>query len=154
MEKSIGFLEGVSGHTYDTIYDLLFTSERVIAIIIQHPTDVPYKLGVMELFLGGQMGKHSERPERRRVAEERRRIYKEKSIDELVASHRFNFEIRYSTITSVEVSRGFFHSHLKFDISGPSIARRTIHFTLTKNQVPNARQLIDLALSLKIKRKQ
>jgi hypothetical protein len=153
MEKSIGFLEGVSGHTYDTIYDLLFTSERVIAIIIQHPTDVPYKLGVMELFLGGQMGKHSERPERRRVAEERRRIYKEKSIDELVASHRFNFEIRYSTVTSVELTRGLFHSHLKFHTSAPSIARHTIRFTLTKDQVPKARHLIDLVLPFRFEGK-
>jgi hypothetical protein len=153
MERNIGILEQVSGHTYDTIYDLLFTTERVIAAVIQHPTDVPYRFGVMELFLGGQMGKHSERFERRRVAEERRRIYKENTFDELVASHRSNFEIRYSTVASVELTRGLFHSHMKFHISGPSNVRRTIHFTLAKDQVPNARHLIDLVLPSKVKEK-
>jgi hypothetical protein len=151
MEKSVGFLEQVSGHTYDIIYDLLFTTERVIAVIIQHPTDVSYKFGVVELFLGGQLAKQSERPERRRVAEERRRACKEKTFDEILASHRFNFEIPYNKITSVEVTRGLFQSRLKFHISGPSIAGRTIHFTLGKNQVQNARNLLNLVLPLKIK---
>jgi len=153
MEKSIGFLGRVKGHTYDTIYDLLFTTERLIAIIVQHPTDVPYKFGAMELFFGAQLAKQSDRLERKRVAEERRRLYEEKTLDELAVSHRFNFEIRYSMVTSVEVSLGLFRSHLKFHVSGPSIAERSIHFTLTKKQVPNARQLIDLVLPLEIKEK-
>jgi hypothetical protein len=151
MEKSVGFLEDVRGHTYDTIYDLLFTTERVIAVVIQHPTDMPFKFGVMELFLGGQLTKKSERPERMRVAEERRRACKEKTYDELLASHRFNFEIPYGRVTSVEVIRGIFQSRLKFHISGPSIVERTIHFTLAKNKVPSARHLLDLVLPSKIK---
>jgi hypothetical protein len=153
MEDRIGLIEQVRGHTYDTIYDLLFTTERVIAVIIQHPTDVPYKPGVMDLFFGGQMAKQRELPERRRLAKERRLAYKEKPFDELVTSHRSNFEIRYSTVTSIEVTRGFFHSHLKFHISGPSAAGRTFHFTLAGVQVPNARHLIDLVLPLKVKGK-
>jgi hypothetical protein len=153
MEKSVGFLGRVKGHTYDTIYDLLFTTERVIAVIIQHPTDVPYKFGAMELFFGGQLAKQIDRPERKRVAEERRRLYEEKTLDELAVSHRFNFEIHYNMVKSVEVTRGLFRSQLKFHLSGPSVAGRSIHFTLTKEQVPNARQLIDLVLPLEIKEK-
>jgi hypothetical protein len=153
MEKSIGALERVRGHTHDTIYDLLFTTERVIAVIIEHPTDVPLRFGVTELFLGGQLLKQSQRPERMRIAEERRRAYKEKTLDELAVSHRFNFEIRYRVITSLEITRGLFQSRLKFHISGPSIAERTIQFTLTKDQAPKARHLIDQVLSSKIKKK-
>jgi hypothetical protein len=153
MEKSIGFLGRVKGHTYDTIYDLLFTTERLIAIIVQHPTDVPYKFGAMELFFGGQLAKQSDRLERKRVAEERSLLYEEKTLDELAVSHRFNFEIHYNMVKSVEVTRGLFRSQLKFRLSGPSIAGRSIHFTLTKEQVPNARQLIDLVLPLEIKEK-
>jgi len=153
MEKSIGFLGRVKGHTYDTIYDLLFTTDRVIAIIVQHPTDVPYRFGAMELFFGGKLGKQSDRLEMKRVAEKRRRLYEEKTLDELAVNHRFNFEIRYSAVTSVEVTRGLLRSQLKFHLSGPSISRRSIHFTLTKDQVPNARHLIDLVLPLKIQEK-
>lgn len=153
MEKSVGFLGRVKGHTYDTIYDLLFTTERVIAIVVQHPTDMPYRFGAMELFLGGQLARQSHRPQRKGFPEERLRTYEGKTFDELLASHRFNFEIRYSMVTSVEVSLGLFRSHLKFHLSGPSAAGRSIHFTLTKEQVPNARQLIDLVLPLEIKEK-
>jgi len=153
MERSIGFLGRVSGHTYDTIYDLLFTSERVIAIIVKHPTDVQFKLGVTELFLGGQLAKLSEPPNRRSVAEDRLRTYKEKTYDDLLASHRFNFEIPYSKIISVEVARELFQARLKFHISGPSFKERTIRFTLAKNQVLDARNLLDLVLPLKIKKR-
>jgi hypothetical protein len=153
METNIGILEQVSGHTYDTIYDLLFTSERVIAFVIHHPTDAPFKFGVTEFFFGGQMGKHSERIERRRVAEERRRLYKEKALDELITSHRSNFEIPYRAVTSVELTRGLFHSRLKFHISWPSNVRRTIHFTFAKDQFINARHLLDLVLPSKVKGK-
>lgn len=149
MERSIGFLDRVSGHTYDTIYDLLFTSERVIAVIVKHPTDQPFKFGVTELFLGGQLGKLGERPERKRFAEERLRDYKEKTFDELLASHRFNFEIPYNKVTSFEVTRGLFHGRLKFQLSDPSFAGRTIRFTIAKNQVSDARNLLDKVLSLK-----
>lgn len=153
MEKPIGYLEQVKGQTYDTIYDLLFTTERVIALIVQHPTDMPYKFGVTELFLGGGLAKQIERPERRRVAEERRRVYKEKAFEELVATHRSNFEIHYSRVTSVEITRGLFQSQLKFHVFGPSIKGHTIRFILAKYQIPNTRHLLDLALPSKIKGK-
>jgi len=153
MERSIGFLERVSGHTYDTIYDLLFTTERVITLNVQHPTEVSYKFGITELFLGGKLARQLERFDRKKSAEERLRAYKEKTFDELLAGHRFNFEIPYSMVTTVEVTRGWFHTHLKFHINSPSIIGRTMHFTLTKDQVPDAQNLLNLALPLKIKEK-
>jgi hypothetical protein len=153
MEERLGLLEQVSGHTYDTIYDLLFTTERIIAVLIQHPTDVPYKTNVMDLFIGGQLTKQRELPERRRIADERRHACKEKPLDELVASHRLNFEIRYNSVTSVEVRRGFFRSHLKFHVIRPSTAKHTFHFTLRGVQVPNARHLVEQVLPLKLKGK-
>jgi hypothetical protein len=153
MEERIGLIEHVSGHTYDTIYDLLFTTERVIAVLIQHPTDVPYKTNVMDLFIGGQLSKQRELPERRKLAEERRRACKEKPLDELVATHRLNFEIRYSSIMSVEVRRGFFRSHLKFHVTRPSAEEHTFHFALHGSQVPSVRHLIEKVLPLKVKGK-
>ena len=41
LEEVIGSLVGVSGSSFDTLYDLFFTTERVIAVLIQHPADVP-----------------------------------------------------------------------------------------------------------------
>jgi hypothetical protein len=151
MEKSIGFLENVSGHTYDTIYDLLFTTERVIALLIQHPTEVPFKFGVTELLLGGRLARQLERFDRKKSAEERPHTDQEKTFDELLASHRFNFEILYSMVTTIEVIRGLFQTRLKIQLNSPSTTRRTIHFTLAKDQVSKAQNLINLALPLKTK---
>jgi hypothetical protein len=151
MENKIGSLEHVTGHTYDTIYDLLFTTERVIAVIIRHPNDFIHKIGLTGLLLGERLSGGNNRFQRVKIAEERRCDYQEKTFDEIMGSHRFNFEIRYSTVTSVEITRGLFKSRLLFCISRPSIPEHTVYFTLTKRQVPNARNLIDLALSSKMK---
>jgi hypothetical protein len=153
MEKSIGFLEGVSGHTYDTIYDLLFTTERVIALIVQHPADVSYKLGFTELFLGGQSAGRRERFDRKKSAVERLRAYQEKTFDELLASHRFNIEIPHDIITAVEITRGWLHRRLKFHIDSPMNKRRTIQFNLAEVQIPDGQNLLNSALPLKIKEK-
>ena len=151
MEKKIGSLEHVTGHTYDTVYDLLFTTERMIAVIIRHPNDSIHRIGLTGLLLGEGLSGGNNRFQRVKIAEERRRDYQQKPFDEIVESHRFNFEIRYNTITSVEITRGLFKPRLIFHVSRPSIPEHAVHFTLTKRQVSNAQNLIDLTLSSKIK---
>lgn len=151
MERSIGFLEGVSGHTYDIIYDLLFTTERVIALNVHHPSEVPYNFGAKELLLGGLLTKQRERFDKKKSAEERLRAYEEKGFDELLAGHRFNFEIPYQGINAVEVTRSWFQTRLKFQLTGSSLNGATLYFTLTKDKISEAQKLIKQALPLKIK---
>ena len=151
MEKILGVLERVSGYTYDTIYDLIVTNERVIAVILQHPSDEIHKLGIGGLLFGGRFAKGRKRPERKDIVENRLRSYEEKTFDELMASHRFNFEIVYDHVSSVEVTNRFFKSHLKFRLSRPSRPDITIHFSLHKNQFSDAKQLMGQVLNSKIK---
>jgi hypothetical protein len=146
VEKNIGFLRRVSGHTFDTVYDLVFTTERVIALIVEHPGDIPHKFGMTEMLIGRRLGKQGERVERKRIAEERRRLYEGKGLDELVGLHRLNFEIYYREIVSVEVDRGLFQSSLKFHLSGPLKSGRAVRFGLGRGQVEEARKLIDQTL--------
>jgi hypothetical protein len=154
MEKSVGFLEGVRGHTYDTIYDLLFTTKRVIALIVQHPADVPFKFGVTELLFGGQTARRLRRFERKNSsAEDRLSTYQEKTLEELLAGHRFNFEIPYSTVMTIKMTRRFLDTRLKFHIDSPSIIGHAIQFTLAEDQVHNAQKLLNLVLPLKAKEK-
>ncbi len=150
MEKDIGTLEKVRGHTFDTIYDLHFTTERMIVLIIQHPLDLPYNPGITDLFLGARSGKKREMPERMKIAEDRRRLHREKNFDDLIANHRFNFEIPYEKVESVEIKRGLFHSRLKLSISGPSNSVKKIKFTLARKQTADAKRLLDHVLPLKI----
>jgi hypothetical protein len=153
MERHIGFLEGVSGHTYDTIFDLLFTTERVIALIVAHPTDVTYKFGITEALLGGLLTRQRERFIKNRSDEGGLQDYQGKTFDELLTGHRFNFEIPYPMVTTVELSCGWFQRRLNFHLDHPSLKRRIIHFTLAKDQVSKAQELLKLALPLKIKEK-
>jgi hypothetical protein len=155
MEKILGSLVGVSYHTFDTVYDLLFTTERVIAFIIQHPTDIPYGSTSMlkALFLGSVLTKGAEQSERAKITQARRRNLQEKPIDELVTLHPSNFEIRYSEVTSVEITRGLLQTQLRFGASNLPTTRQIIRFTLSKEQIPDAQRLMELALASKIKGK-
>jgi hypothetical protein len=147
VEESIGFLRRVSGHTFDTIYDLVFTTERVVALIVEHPGDVPRKFGMTEILIGGQLGRQGEKVERKRIAEERRRLYEEKELDELIGLHRLNFEIGYRQVVSIEVKRGLLQSSLNFHLSGSG---RTIRFRLDRGRVGEAQRLVDQALPSKV----
>jgi len=151
MEKVVGSLVGVSYHTFDIVYDLLFTTERVIAFIIQHPTDIPYRSTWREFLFGGMLTKRTEQPERTKIAQARRHTLQEKSIDELVTVNPLNFEIRYKEVTSVEITRGLFQSQLRFDTSKLQTTRKTIRFTLSKKQLPDAQHLLELVLASKLK---
>ena len=155
MEKIVGSLVGVSYHTFDNVYDLLFTTERVIACNIQNPGDVSYRFTSMlkDVFLGRLLTRRTEQSEQAETIQARRHSLQEKPIDELVALHPSNFEIRYSEVTSVEITRGLFQSQLKFEVPKLSPARQIISFTLSEQQIPDAQRLLEMVLSSKIKGK-
>lgn len=153
MEKIVGSLAGVSYHTFDTLYDLVFTTERVIAVIIQHPNDIPYHPSLKGFFFGGMPAKRAEQSERAKIAQARRRNLQEKPINELMAMHPLNFEIRYKEIASVETKHGLFMSQLRFNSSNLSTTRQKIHFILAKEQISDAQRLLESVLASKIKRK-
>lgn len=151
MEKRIGSIERVSGHTFDTIYDLLFTTERIIAVIIHHPLDVPFKIGTAEAFFTGKRGKRSDFSERMKIAEDRLRLYEEKTLDELVTDHRFNFEIPYTQVQDLDLRKGLFRSGLRLRVSTPLGGWKKIRFTFPKKKYPEARDLLDRVLPSKIR---
>jgi hypothetical protein len=154
MENVVGILEHASGHTHDIVYDLLFTRDRAIALIIRHPADIPYKFSVTELFIGSALGRQGERGDRMRIAEERRRDYRQRPTDKLVAADDRNFEILYTMVSAVEVSRSLFQSYLKFTIQRPGAHEIAIRFTLPRESAPLARSLVDQVLSAKHKKRQ
>jgi hypothetical protein len=144
VEEHIGFLRRVSGHTFDTIYDLVFTTERVVALIVEHPGDVPRKFGMTEMLMGAQLGKQAERVQRKQIAQERRRLHEEKSLDELAGLHPLNFEIYFRQIASIDVKQGLFQSSLTFRLAGPSGPGRPIRFRLSRGQAEEARKMAEL----------
>jgi hypothetical protein len=146
MEKIIGSLVGVNGHTFDIVYDLFFTTERVIAVIIRHPADNPRQFTSVwqTVFLGGAWKAPRENLKQERTAQEKRRSLQSLTPDELVNAHPRNFEIRYSEIASVEIRRRLFQSQLWFHLSGPTTAGQITRFNLPKKQVAEAQRLLKL----------
>jgi len=154
MEQIVGSLFGVSYHTFDTLYDLLFTTERVIACIIQHPNDLRYRLTLREFFFGHVLAKREERTKRMEIAQERRHRLRAKPISELATLHPSNFEIRYSEVTSVEITSGLFQPQLKLDISKlPTTKQQIIRFTIPRGQITEAKRLLNLVLASKVRGK-
>lgn len=139
-ERRIGTLRRVSGHTFDTVYDLLFTTERVIALIVEHPGDLPQRFGIAEMLVGGRLSGSDERAKRKQIADERLRLYEERDLDGLACLHRLNFEIPYARITSAEVRRGLLQTCLTFCLAGSG---RTIRFRLRKAHADEAKRLAD-----------
>jgi len=155
MEKIVGSLAGVCFHTYDNMFDLFFTGERVIACNVKHYGDIPYQQSsaIRELLTPGLSRRRAEQIEQEQISYERRQSLQDKTPDELVTLHRSNFEIPYSEIMSVEISRGLFRSYLKFSTSNPSPPRQKIRFLLSKKQIPDAQSMIKQVLDSKVKKK-
>jgi hypothetical protein len=148
MDEIIGSLAGVSGHTSDIVYDLFFTTERVIAVIMRHPADVPYQFTHMwrTIFFGDSLSMRKEQTERDKIAQTRHDTSQGLSPDELVAASPMNFDIRYRDIASAEITHRLFQWRLRFHVSRPSADKRAISFTLSQKQVPEARRLLEKVL--------
>jgi hypothetical protein len=155
MEKVIGSLDGVSGHTFDLQYDIFFTTERIIAVIIQHPADIPSQFTPVwkTMFIGSGWETRKEQREREKITQARRRSSQNLTPDDLFTTHSGNIQILYSEITSVEITRRLFQSQLRFYVFTPPTTRQIIHFNLSKKQIPEARRLLELVLLSKIKGK-
>jgi hypothetical protein len=155
MEKVIGSLVEVTGHTFDIVYDLFFTTERVIAVSIRHPADIPYQFRSVwqSVFIGSSWAMRKEQLDREKLARERRHATQSLTPDELVKAHSRNFEIRYNQITSVEVRRRLFQSQLRFCVSKSSPKWLITRFNLSKKHIPEAQRLLELVLPSKIKGK-
>jgi hypothetical protein len=147
MEKVIGSLVNVSGHTFDMRYDLFFTTERLIAVIIQHPLDRPlgaksfWKSALLGDVLSGQGGKL----EQIKTSQKRRRSLEGMTPDELVSTNPRNFAIPYGEIASAEVTRRLLQWQLRFHLSGPSDKKGIVRFNLSKKQAAEAERLLEMA---------
>jgi hypothetical protein len=146
VEKIIGSLVNVSGHTFDIRYDLFFTTERVLAVIIQHPADSPQSKSMWYyMFVGTFWSSGREQIKRKRAAREKRRNLQGMTPDELVSANRRNFAIPYDEIASAELTRRFFQWQLRFHLSSPSDKERIARFNLSKKQVAEAQRLLEQA---------
>jgi hypothetical protein len=135
------------------IYDLVFTSERVIAVNVKHPKDVQSypSLDFSNLFIGNWASRRKEQSEQAKISSERREAITKLTPDELLKLSAHNFEIKYSNIVSVEIDRGLIDTKLKFiiELAGQTKIKRD--FTIKKQLIPETKQLLDKVLKSKIR---
>jgi len=153
VEQLIGLIAGVRVHTYDTIYDMLVTTERVVLVLIQHPQDVSTSPGMAELFLGRWLANRREQAERAKLAENRRQACQDMKLDQVLARDPRNFQLPYGDIVSVRVGKGLLGADIVFHITPSEGDSRQLRLFLAKNQVHEANRLLGQAIPLKLARR-
>jgi hypothetical protein len=144
-------LSGVSRHTYDTIFDLFFTRERMIAFIVQSPDDVSNSFSRWNFLMSNYFDKHKQRREQLKITEERKSKSKTLNPEELVAAHPSNFDVDYKDISSIEIAHRLFEYRVHFQLSKPNTQGPAVEFLLRKEQVILAQDLFKKILPAKFK---
>ena len=78
-------LHEVSGHTFDVVYDIYLTTDRVIAVLIRHPANVASSASWTRMFIGGLGSRRKEDQKLNEIAAERHDKSQKLSPDELLA---------------------------------------------------------------------
>jgi hypothetical protein len=150
-EEILGTIHEVSGHTFDIVYDLYLTTDRVIAVLIRHPSDVASLASWSSLFIGGWGSRRKEEQEFEEIASERHGKSKNMSPDELLASNPHNFQISNKDITAIELKKGLsnmYHIKLQLNVPGKKLRR---DFMVPKDQLQETIQLLTKAFPAKFK---
>ena len=149
----IDTVEDVVGQTTDTRYDLFFTTTKVIAAIVLHPSDLSKvytkRTRLEELVIGGAIQRREVQALSTNLQNDRRQGFKNKTPNEIISTHRANLEIFYENVLSAKVGKGLFGARLEFDayvINGT----RKFKFQLHAAQFEKVRRLLNLTLPGKV----
>lgn len=152
MEKIVEVLEGLTGGTTDTIYDLFFTEKRVVAAIVLHHSDLSelyMKLNPLTvMFIGGMWTSREAKMRSIRLIDTRRKAFKDKTPEEILTTHKANIEIDYDNIVSVTTKKGLLTTTLEFNVQ--NYPEKKIKFSLKRDKIAEAKKVIDKVLPSKI----
>ena len=146
MEKYIGFVGPIIGHTHDTHYDFIFTSERLVAINTKHPMDTTYSFGMTEQLFGTKLIRRQDRFKRTLHRTTQKDNYETDDFDDLIRKHPHSFAIPYSFIVSTDTKRKFFKIRLSIEVKTSDKKRKIFFFTIPKDKLTDLQQLLDSAL--------
>jgi len=108
METKLHTVEQVSGHTFDSIYDLIFTETRLIIVKILDPNDGRGKImkpNLSSLFFGSGFSKRNVTIKRLDIADQKREQLKNLSIDEIISDKENCIISKYSDIVNADFSK-------------------------------------------------
>jgi len=151
MEK-MEVVEGLKYRTIDTLYDLFFTDDRFVAAIVLHPSDLSKmysKHSFSTILIGGTINEAEIKALKLKVTEERREEFKDKTVDEILAMHKANFEVKYRDVRSITLKKGLLTSFLKFLLMGPP--ETEISFWIDRKQIPDIEETVRKFLPNRLK---
>jgi len=142
LEDIIEVLQGLTGETRDTIYDLFFTGKRIIAAIVLHHSDLTkyWEPNLLTRLLGGGFKYQEAKMRSAALVNERRVAFKSKSLDEILTMHRANTEISYNNIASVIVRKRLLTASLEFKVQDHPEKKMT--FFMRRGQVDEVQRVI------------
>jgi hypothetical protein len=146
MERFIGSLSGVTGHTFDIVYDMLVSTDRVVLALVQHPADTPLRPGMGELIFGRMLAGAHHEARQVAAAEQRRKEYAEMQLDDILAADSRNLELLYADIQRARVRKGLLSASVTFHLHPGNRPFRTLSLGLRKDQVAEARHLLGQGL--------
>ena len=144
-------LQGLNGQTTDTIYDLFFTEKSIIAAIVLHHSDFMeryHKPDLTTIFLGDGLRRAEIKRQSMRLMEERRQAFKNKTPEEILATHRANVKIDYENIISVATKKGLLSASLEFSLQDHPLKR--VQFSLKNSRVAEVERVINKILPGKV----
>jgi hypothetical protein len=142
MEKYIGHFGPVSGHTYDMIYDLIFTTERLIGINTRHPMDTSYSFQMTDLLIGRKLAGKGERVLAMSRTKPPQIDYTVADWDDLLNERRHSFALSLSNMKSAEVKRGWFKVRVQIYVATSMKTFNRIRFFAPKKMTADIEALL------------
>ena len=153
MENIIKIIKGVNGYTYDSIYDLYFTEERLIYIYLSGPLYFKESSGarnLSEIFTGSIFRIKEEKLRRIQLEEEKRKLLNRMEPDQVLHDIKDSHEIPYKTIQKIKFSRGLTGFHIKISFDVGASGNMEIKFHVKRQQYAEIRDLLYLIIPKKI----
>jgi len=136
MEKIVKVFNDVRGYTYDTILDLLFTTERLLILQILGPTDgrdLKLAPNLLSLFIGSSGIRRAEGVRRYQIALERRRKLMRLTPEQMTKEEGCLIDVPYNLLSKVVFRKGLLERSVTFffEIKG---VQRSISVKVTREQ--------------------
>jgi hypothetical protein len=150
LENIIEVIEGLTGTTTDTIYDLFFAEKRVIAAIVLHHSDLTEmykKQNSLSFLFGGGFESRKVKMQSTKLIDERRLAFKHKTLNEISTMHKANIEIDYENIISATIKKGLLTTSLEFKVQ--KHPKKKIKFSLKRSQIAEVKRVISKILPMK-----
>jgi hypothetical protein len=145
LESIVRIFDDVRGHTYDNIFDLVFTEKRILALRILTPFDGKsgHNISSMaSLFVGSGFSRRNESIKRTELADKIRNSFKSMSLDELTSDSESCLEIPFSSVESISLSRGLLDQSIQISILGTQNARVKVKFHPDSEQLDEMQKIL------------